>query len=71
MTRTELMALPPSVAVETAGRALGLGRTKSHELVRAGEFPVRVLRLGNAYRVPTADLLVLLGVEPAEPGGAA
>lgn len=28
-----------------------------------GEYPVKVLRLGNAYRVVTADLLKLLGLE--------
>jgi hypothetical protein len=63
MNRAELLALPSSVDLATAGRALGLGRTKSHELARAGQFPVRVLRLGNAYRVPTADLLALLGID--------
>jgi hypothetical protein len=63
MNRAELLALPSSVDLAMAGRALGLGRTKSHELARAGQFPVRVLRLGNAYRVPTADLLALLGID--------
>ncbi|WP_242642104.1 hypothetical protein [Lentzea alba] len=47
----------------TAGRALGIGRTKAYELARAEDFPARVLRLGNTYRVVTADLLRLLGVE--------
>jgi hypothetical protein len=64
MSRRELLALPAAVDLVTAGRALGLGRTKSHELARAGEFPVRVLRLGRAYRVATADVLALLGIEP-------
>jgi hypothetical protein len=32
MNRAELLALPSSVDLATAGRALGLGRTKSHEL---------------------------------------
>ncbi|MBV8542555.1 MAG: hypothetical protein JO063_10060 [Pseudonocardiales bacterium] len=42
-------------------------------MARAGEFPVPVLRLGASYRVRTADLLTLLGIEPAkhgdDPGG--
>ena len=57
MTRRELLDLPPSVDLVTAGRALGIGRTKTYELARADDLPVRVLRLGNAYRVASADLL--------------
>lgn len=59
----DLLSLGPSTDLETAGQALGVGRTKSYELAQRGEFPVRVLRIGRAYRVPTADLLKLLGVE--------
>lgn len=66
MTIEELDALPVSVDLVTAGRALGLGRTKAHELVRAGTFPVPVLRLGRRYRVMRADLRrVVLGEDAA------
>jgi hypothetical protein len=41
MSVAELLALPPAVDLPTAGRAWGLGRTKSHELARAGDSPVR------------------------------
>ena len=68
MARTELLALPAAMDVETAGRALGLGRSASYELAQRGAFPVKVLRIGRAYRVPTAELLQLLGV--ARPNGA-
>lgn len=61
LTRGELRALPVSVDLVTAGRAFGIGRTKSHELARTGRFPVRVLRLGARYRVTRADLLRALG----------
>lgn len=64
LTRDELLALPASVDLVTAGRALGLGRTKAHELVRSGNWPTKVLRLGKAYRVPTAEILALLGITP-------
>lgn len=67
MTRAQLLALPATVDLVTAGRAVGIGKTKAHEMARAGTFPVRVLRLGKAYRVPTAELLALLGVEPEPP----
>lgn len=69
MTRGELLALPASVGPEIAFRALGIGRTKGYELIRSQEFPARVLRLGTGYRVVTADLLRLLGIEPAEQTG--
>ncbi|MFE7130362.1 hypothetical protein ACFVIM_05850 [Streptomyces sp. NPDC057638] len=63
MTQDELLALPVSVSLETANRALSLGRTTGYELARRGEYPVRLLRLGNAYRVARADLLRYLGVD--------
>lgn len=64
MTRSDLLALPPAVDLVTAGRALGLGRSKVYQLAQRGEMPVRTLRLGSAYRVITAELLELLGVQP-------
>lgn len=63
MSRSELLALPAVVDLETAGRALGIGRTKAFELARAGEWPTVLLSLGpQTYRVPTEPLLRLLGV---------
>jgi hypothetical protein len=61
----ELLALPAAVDLTTAGKAWCLGRTKSHELARTGEFPCPVLRVGNTYRVTRADLLNSLGINPA------
>ncbi|MCX5271262.1 MULTISPECIES: integrase [Streptomyces] len=68
LTGAELLALPAAVDLATAGRALGLGRTKTYELAQRGEFPVRLLRLGTAYRCVTADLLDLLGIAPDQNG---
>jgi predicted DNA-binding transcriptional regulator AlpA len=65
LTRAELLAFPVTVDVTTAARALGLGRSTAYELARRDEFPCRVLRIGSSYRVPTADLLRVLGIEPA------
>ena len=64
MTARELMNLPVSVDIVTAGRAFGLGRTKAHELARTGEFPCQVLRVGERYRVPRHSLLQALGIDP-------
>lgn len=62
MSREELLALPVAVDLDTSNRALSLGRSKGYELAKQGEYPCKVLRLGNAYRVVTADLLNLLGL---------
>lgn len=62
MSREELLALPVAIDLDTSNRALGLGRSKGYELAKRGKYPCKVLRLGNAYRVVTADLLDLLGL---------
>ncbi|MER7968658.1 hypothetical protein ABTX35_06540 [Streptomyces sp. NPDC096080] len=62
MSREELLELPAAVDLDTGNRALGLGRSKGYELAKRGQYPCKVLRLGNAYRVVTADLLALLGL---------
>ena len=65
LARLIQIALPVSVDLVTAARCFGIGRTKAHELARAGEFPCDVLRLGVKYRVTRAALLRALGI-PAE-----
>lgn len=71
MTEQELLALPVTTDLATAGRALGMGRTKAHTLARDGEFPVAVLTVNGRRRVRRADLLRELGYQlehaPASP----
>ena len=67
MSEQELRDLPVTVDLVTAGRAFGLGRTKSHELARAGEFPCPVLRIGTRYRVRKTDVLREAGM-PGQDG---
>lgn len=62
MTHAELDALPVSVDLMVACRAHGIGRTLGYDLAKRGEFPCRVLKIGNRYRVTRADLLRSLGV---------
>jgi hypothetical protein len=72
LTVGDLLALPATVDVETAGRAFGIGRTTAYQLARTGNFPCRVVRAGRAFRVVTSDLRRVLGVEqPAEQAPAA
>ncbi|MFE2282859.1 integrase [Streptomyces sp. NPDC059443] len=73
MAAAELVALPVSFDLDTANRALALGRTTGYALAKSGEYPVRVLRLGRQYRVTRYDLLRFLGFqgeERAEAGAA-
>ncbi len=51
--------------VQDASRAFGFSRSKGYDLVRRGEFPCRVLRVGRTTRVVTASLLRVL--ESGEP----
>jgi hypothetical protein len=67
MSRAELLALPPVVNLVTTGRALGVSEPVIRERARRGELEalgVRCLRLGAQWRVPTADILRLLGITP-------
>ena len=48
--------------IATAGAILGIGRSRAYVLAKAGNFPVRIIRVGRSYVVPTAALLDLLGL---------
>lgn len=61
--RTEdLDQLPATVSVEEAGALLGLSRRSAYRAMERGELPV--LRFGRRLLVPSAKLLVLLGLRP-------
>ncbi|WP_262015643.1 helix-turn-helix domain-containing protein [Micromonospora sp. Mcm103] len=62
MTQPELEALPVAFDLVVAARAFGMGRTKAYDLAKRGDFPCRVLKIGNSYRVTRADLLRALGI---------
>ncbi|MEV7012676.1 helix-turn-helix domain-containing protein [Streptosporangium sp. NPDC051022] len=62
MTIAEVQALPAVVPLLTAARALGLSRNSAYRLVKAGEFPCRVIQAGGTYRVPTSEILRILGL---------
>ena len=60
MTAEQVLALPAVVDLQTAARALGIGRTVAYDLVRTGAWPTPVLRVGKLIRVPTAPIAQLL-----------
>ena len=62
LTLAEIADLPAVTDLVTAGRALGLGRTKAYDLARAGQFPCPLIRAGRTWLVPTAGLRTLLGL---------
>ncbi len=47
-----------------AGEALGFGRTFTYEAAKRGDIP-GLLRIGNRYRVATAELRRALGLDVA------
>ena len=63
MTPVSIAQLRTTATVDlmTAAAALGLGRTRAYELARRDQFPCRLIRIGNTYRIPTPGLLELLG----------
>jgi hypothetical protein len=69
ITEAELLALPVSVDLVTAGRAFGVGRWKAHQLAKNGEFPCKVFLAGARYSVPRNAILEALGIDPAEATG--
>jgi len=52
-------AVEPTVTIERASSILGIGRGLAYAAAKRGEIPV--LHLGRALRVPTAELLKMLG----------
>lgn len=56
----ELADLPPVIDLMHAAGLLGLGRTTAYKLVRTGQWPTPVIRIGRLIKVPTAPLRDLL-----------
>lgn len=62
MTPEEIDALGVTTDVPTACRAIGISKSKGYQAVKDGTFPVRVIKVGSRYLVPTAGLRELLGM---------
>lgn len=59
----EALDLPLVVDLPTAARAFGICPATAYKLNRLGTFPCPVLRVGGRFRIPTAYLLQVLGIE--------
>lgn len=65
MKPEEIDALGVSCDLRIAARALGISKSTAYALAQKGEFPVRIVKIGSRYVVPTADLRALLGMGAA------
>ena len=59
----------PAISAEEAFRELGIDRATGYRAIREGTFPVEVVRVGRAIRVPTRALRRVLQLDEAEPDG--
>jgi excisionase family DNA binding protein len=55
-----LAPVPTMLDVPQAARLLGIGRTLAYELVRTGEWPTPVVRVGRLIKIPSGPLVELL-----------
>jgi len=63
MTFPELFALPVTVDLATAARALGISMTTAYRLTQRNAFPCAIMRPTHRYRIPTASLLTALDID--------
>lgn len=68
ITLDDIRSWPPTVDIPTASKPLGISRSYGFELAKRGEFPCRVITVGNRLRVVTASLLALLDDDEREAG---
>lgn len=62
LTEEQVWALPVVLTLDIANRVFALGRTTGYDLIRRGEYPCPVHRVGRHYRVYKADLLEAVGL---------
>jgi predicted DNA-binding transcriptional regulator AlpA len=49
--------------VVQAAALLGIGRSNAYHAVKTQTWPTRAVRVGRCIRIPTAEVLRLLGIE--------
>lgn len=62
-TIAEIQGWPATVDPATGGAAFGISRSYAYELVRRGEFPAKVIKVGGKTRIVTASILAALSGE--------
>jgi predicted DNA-binding transcriptional regulator AlpA len=61
---TTVSDTPAVVDLPVAAQMLGVGRTFAYQLVRDGQWPTPIIRVGRLIKVPTAPLRDLLEGRP-------
>lgn len=75
LSRAEIIALPPTITLETLGRCIAVSEPTVREAHKRGELAalgIRINKIGAQYRVVTSTVWEYLGlVKPraAEPAG--
>jgi hypothetical protein len=64
VTRDEMLALPHVIDVSTAADVFEVGRSAAYEIIRSGQWPTPIIRIGRHIRIPTLPLLKLVGMAP-------
>lgn len=62
-TVESVRALGLATTIDNAASVLGISRTLAYAMAKRGEFPVKLVRTGRRYLVPTQALLDLMGQE--------
>lgn len=62
----EIRAWPPTVNVRDAARALGISTAHAYATISAGNFPGRIIVVGNRIKVTRDSLLSLLEEDPID-----
>jgi excisionase family DNA binding protein len=60
---TERGGSPAVLDLLEAARLLGVGRTLAYQLVRDGQWPTPVVRMGRLIKIPKKPLLDYLGAD--------
>lgn len=63
------MKLPPTLDVMQASTLLGVDPQTAYNSVKAGSFPIPVIRVGRRIRVATRPLLAALGMSENDAAG--
>jgi predicted DNA-binding transcriptional regulator AlpA len=59
----EIASWGATVDVAQGGRAFGLSKSFSYDLLARGEFPARALKVGGRWRIVTASIVKALSAE--------
>lgn len=62
-TLDEIRTWPATVDPATGATPYGISKSYAYELIKRGEFPAKVIKVGGRYRIVTASILAALGSE--------